>query len=141
MPTAPRATIAIAALAQAIIVKLYRLRVRNLGFRLYHRRLIEENKWRAARYGIDGKLIDFGRRAETPMRDLAIELLEFVDDVVDELGSRREVDYVRTILAEGTSADRQLRVHAEKGDLRAVVQAVVAETRASVDESARAYHV
>ena len=141
VPTAPRATIAIAALAQAIIVKLYKLRVRNLGFRVYHRRLIEENKWRAARYGIDGKLIDFGRRAEVPMRDLALELLEFVDDVVDELGSRREVSYVRTILADGTSADRQLRVHEEKGDLRAVVQAVVDETRASVDESARAYHV
>jgi glutamate---cysteine ligase / carboxylate-amine ligase len=141
VPTAPRATIAIAALAQAIIVKLYKLRVRNLGFRLYHRRLIEENKWRAARYGIDGKLIDFGRRAEVPMRDLAIELLAFVDDVVDELGSRREVDYVRTILADGTSADRQLRVYRDTGDLRAVVQALVAETRASVDESARAYHV
>jgi len=141
VPTAPRATIAIAALAQAIIVKLYQLRVRNLGFRLYHRRLIEENKWRAARYGIDGKLIDFGRRAEVPMRELAIELLDFIDDVVDELGSRREVEYVRTILADGTSADRQLRVFRETGDLRAVVQAVVNETRHSVDESARAYHV
>jgi carboxylate-amine ligase len=141
VPTAPRATIAIAALAQAIIVKLYQLRVRNLGFRVYHRRLIEENKWRAARYGIDGKLIDFGRRIEVPMRELAIELLEFVDDVVDELGSRREVEYVRTIVAEGTSADRQLRVFRETGNLRAVVQAGVNETRSSVDESARAYHV
>jgi glutamate---cysteine ligase / carboxylate-amine ligase len=141
VPTAPRATIAIAALAQAIIVKLYKLRVRNLGFRLYHRRLIEENKWRAARYGLDGKLIDFGRRAEVPMRELGIELLEFVDDVVDELGSRREIDYVRTILAGGTSADRQLRVFRETGDLRRVVQAIVAETRDSVDESARAYRV
>src|SRR5215813_9031742 len=89
VPTAPRATIAIAALAQAIIVKLYKLRIRNLGFRTYHRRLIEENKWRAARYGLDGKLIDFGRREEVPMRHLAAELLEFVDDVVDELDSRR----------------------------------------------------
>src|SRR5262245_59158542 len=141
VPTAPRATIAIAALVQAIIVKLYKLRSRNLGFRLYHRRLLEENKWRAARYGLDGKLIDFGRRSEVTMRDLAVELLAFVDDVVDELHSRREIEYVRTILAEGTSADRQLRVHAEKGDLRAVVQAVVSETRDSVDESARAYRV
>jgi len=141
VPTAPRATIAIAALAQAIIVKLYKLRIRNLGFRLYHRRLIEENKWRAARYGIDGKLIDFGRRQEVPMRDLAVELLEFVDDVVDELGSRREVDYVRTILVEGTSADRQLRIHRETGDLRAVVRFIVDETRQGVEQSARAYHV
>ena len=141
VPTAPRATIAIAALAQAVIVKLYNLRVRNLGFRLYHRRLIEENKWRAARYGIDGKLIDFGRGAEVPMRDLAIELLEFVDDVVDDLGSRREVEYVKTILSDGTSADRQLRVYERTGDLRQVVQSVVAETRDSVEESARAYRV
>jgi carboxylate-amine ligase len=139
VPTAPRATIAIAALAQAIIVKLYKLRVRNLGFRLYHRRLVEENKWRAARYGLDGKLIDFGRRQEVPMRDLAVELLEFVDDVVDELGSRRETEYVRTILAEGTSADRQLRVFRETGDLRAVVRAVVDETGESVGMSARTY--
>src|SRR5438552_8543717 len=141
VPTAPRATIAIAALAQAIIVKLYKLRTRNLGFRVYHRRLIEENKWRAARWGLDGKLVDFGRRAEVPMRELALELLEFVDDVVDELGSRREIEYVRTILADGTSADRQLAVYRQTGDLRRVVQAVVEETRDSVEQSARAYHV
>jgi glutamate---cysteine ligase / carboxylate-amine ligase len=141
VPTAPRATIAIAALAQAIIVKLYKLRNSNLGFRLYHRRLIEENKWRAARWGLDGMLIDFGRRRQVPMRDLAIELLAFVDDVVDELGSRREVDYVRTILSDGTSADRQLRAYRESGDLRAVVRTIVEETRDSVEQSARAYHV
>jgi len=141
VPTAPRATIAIAALAQAVIVKLYKLRRRNLGFRLYHRRLLEENKWRAARWGLDGKLIDFGRRQEVPMRDLALELLEFVDDVVDELDSRREVQYVRDILRDGTSADRQLAVYRETGDLRAVVQAIVRETSESVDESARTYRV
>jgi len=64
-----------AALAQAIVVKLYRLRAKNLGFRRYHRALIEENKWRASRWGIDGKLIDFGKRREVPMRELALELL------------------------------------------------------------------
>src|SRR5215212_8013338 len=141
VPTAPRATIAIAAIAQAVIVKLFKLRTRNLGFRLYHRRLIEENKWRAARWGIDGKLVDFGRRSEVPMRELALELLEFVDDVVDELGSRAEVAYVKTILTEGTSADRQLRVYRETGDLRAVVRGVVEETRDSVEQSAKAYRV
>ena len=141
VPTRPRATITIAALAQAIIVKLYKLRTRNLGFRLYSRRLIEENKWRAARWGLDGKLIDFGRRREVPMRDLALELLEFIDDVVDELGSRRETEYVRALVAEGTSADRQLRVYHDTGDLRAVVRAVVEETRESVEHTARAYQV
>jgi carboxylate-amine ligase len=141
VPTAPRATIAIAALAQALVVKLYRLRERNLGFRRYHRALIEENKWRASRWGLDGKLIDFGKRREVPMRDLAIELLEFVDDVVDDLGSRRELDYVRTILREGTSAERQVEVYRQTGDLRAVVRAVVEETRESAEQSARTYHV
>jgi len=141
VPTAPRASIAIAALAQAIVVKLYRLRARNLGFRRYPRALIEENKWRASRWGLDGKLIDFGKRKEVPMRELALELLEFIDDVVDDLGSRREVDYVRKILSDGTSAERQVQVYRDTGDLRAVVQALVEETRESVEDSARTYRV
>jgi carboxylate-amine ligase len=126
--------VAIAALTQAIIVKLHRLYTRNQSFRLYRRALIEENKWRAARYGIEGKLIDFGKEAEVPMRDLTLELLEFVDDVLDELGSRSAVEYIHTILNEGTSAERQLRVHRETGDLKAVVRHLVAETRGGVTE-------
>ena len=129
VPTSPRVTITLAALAQAIVVKLYRLRRSNLGFRIYPRALIEENKWRAARWGIDGKLIDFGQRKEVAMRDLAHELCAFVDDVVDELGSRREIEYVNTIVREGTSADRQLQVYRESGDLKAVMQWIVDETR------------
>ncbi len=131
VPTSPRATIALAALAQAIVVKLHRLRRSNLGFRIYPRALVEENKWRAARYGIDGRLIDFGKRAEIPMKELADELLLFVDDVVDELGSRKALQYVHRIVAEGTSADRQLAVFRETGDLKAVVQWIVNETRDS----------
>ena len=80
--------VAIAALIQAIVVKLHRLYTKNMGFRMYPRALIEENKWRAARWGMEGKLIDFGKQAEVPMRDLAIELLVFTDDVMDDLGSR-----------------------------------------------------
>jgi carboxylate-amine ligase len=141
VPTAPRAAIAIAALAQAVVIKLHKLRSRSLGLQVHERRQIEENKWRAARWGLDGKAIDFGRRAEVPMRELAAELLEFVDDVIDELGSRREVEYVRTILSDGTSADRQLRVYHASNDLRAVVRALVEETRDGVEQSARAYRV
>src|SRR6266568_2880118 len=122
--------VAIAALTQAIIVKLHRLYQGNVSWRLYRRALIEENKWRAARYGIDGKMIDFGKEAEVPMRQLIPELLELVDDVVDDLGSRSAVQYVHTILNEGTSADRQLRVFQETGDLKSVVRHLVAETRA-----------
>jgi glutamate---cysteine ligase / carboxylate-amine ligase len=125
-------TLAIAALIQAITAKLYRLYRQNLGFRLYRRALIEENKWRAARYGLDGKLIDFGKKEEVPTRDLIRELLEFVDDVVDELDSRREIEYIYRILDEGTSADRQLRAYQETGDLQAVVDLLIRETMEGV---------
>jgi carboxylate-amine ligase len=132
VPTRVEETIAIAALVQAIVVKLHRLYTQNMGFRLYRRALIEENKWRAARWGLDGRLIDFGKKAEVPMRDLALELVAFVDDVVDDLGSRPYVNYVTRILRDGTSADRQLAVYRETGDLKAVVQQVVRETRPAV---------
>ena len=128
MPTRLEETICLAALMQAICAKLLKLRSGNLGFRKYMPALIAENKWRAIRYGIDGRLIDFGKQREVPMRDLAIELLEFIDDVVDDLGSRQAVDYVHTILAEGTSADRQLRVLKNGGDTRAVVDMLAGET-------------
>src|SRR4029077_9799532 len=81
-----------------------------------------------------GKLIDFGKEAEVPMRQLIPELLELVDDVVDDLGSRSAVEYVHTIMNEGTSADRQLRVYQETGDLKAVVRHLVAETRGGARE-------
>jgi len=125
---------AIAALTQAIVVKLHRLYTSNQSWRIYRRALIEENKWRAARYGIEGKLVDFGKGLEVPTKILIPELLELVDDVVDDLGSRSAVNYVHTILNEGTSAERQLRVFEQTGDLRAVVQHVVAETRAGTIE-------
>ena len=124
----------IAGLVQAICAKLLKLRQGNLGFRKYLPTLIGENKWRAMRHGLDGKLIDFGKQAETPMRDLALELLEFVDDVVDELGSRRAVEYVQRILEEGTSADRQLAVYWKTGELGPVVDHVAEETIAAPSE-------
>ena len=127
--------VAIAALTQAIVVKLHRLYTHNQSWRLYRRALIEENKWRAARYGIEGKMIDFGREAEVPMRELMLELMEFIDDVVDDLGSRSAVEYIHTILNEGTSAERQLRVYQQTGDLKDVVRHLVMETRASVQDA------
>jgi carboxylate-amine ligase len=132
VPTRPDDAVTIAALCQAIIVKLYRLYTSNMGFRLYRRALIEENKWRAARWGLDGKLIDFGRRAEVPMRELALELLEFVDDVLDPLGSREAVNHLHSILRDGTSADRQLAVYRQTGDLKAVMRHLIEETREGV---------
>ncbi len=129
-------TIAIAALIQATVAKLYKLHTANQGFRLYRRALIMENKWRASRYGLDGKLIDFGKQIEVPARDLILEYLDFVDDVVDELGSREELEYIHTILKEGTGADRQLRVFRETGDLKKVVDYIMEETEMGLqDES------
>ncbi|MEB3197645.1 MAG: carboxylate-amine ligase [Candidatus Sericytochromatia bacterium] len=136
LPTSIDDTIAIVALIQALVAKLYVLRSQDLGFRVYSSALIEENKWRAYRYGIHGKLIDFGMKAEKPTPDLIEELLAFVDDVVDELGSRKEVEHVRTILKRGTSADRQLEIYRETNDLKAVVDWVVAETTAGIEAPA-----
>jgi glutamate---cysteine ligase / carboxylate-amine ligase len=125
-------TIALAALIQATIAKLYRLHSANQGFRLYRRALIMENKWRAARYGLDGKLIDFGKQKEVPVRDLIREYLEFIDDVVDELDSREELNYIHTILEHGTGADRQLNVFKQTGDLKKVVDYMAEETEVGV---------
>ena len=128
--------VAIAALTQAIVVKLHRLYTSNMGFRMYHRALIEENKWRAARWGVEGKLIDFGKQIEVPMGILAEELLEFVDDVLDELGSRAALEPIHQIVREGTGAERQLNVYKQTGDLKDVVRHIVAETRAGVSMQA-----
>jgi carboxylate-amine ligase len=125
-------TIAIAALIQATVAKLYKLHAANTGFRLYRRALIMENKWRALRYGIDGKLIDFGKRVEVPLRDLMYEYLHLIDDVVDELGSREEINYIHRILENGSGADRQMRVFQETNDLTKVVDYIIAETEAGL---------
>src|SRR5437762_2833695 len=132
IPTRVDDTIAIAGLFQAIVAKLTRLLEKNLGFRLYHRRLIQENKWRAVRYGLDGKMIDFGKQKEVPTKDLIRELLDFVDDVLDDLGSRKEVEHIHTILDRGTSADEQLRVYQETNDLKAVVDRLMELTLENV---------
>ena len=125
--------VCIAAILQAIVAKLWKLRRDNLTFRVYPSAMIEENKWRAVRFGLDGKLIDFGKQCEAPARELIGELLHwFVDDVVDELGSRREVEYAFEIMKHGTSADRQLAMFERTGNLRAVVDRVVAETAEGV---------
>lgn len=121
-------TLAIAALCQALVAKLWLLHKRNLSFRLHRRSLIQENKWRAARWGVSGKLIDLGKMEEVDTRVLMGELLDFVDEVVDDLGVRSELGYIREIVANGTGADRQLKVWKDTNDLNALVDYIVAET-------------
>jgi carboxylate-amine ligase len=128
-------TIALAALIQATVAKLYKLHASNQGFRLYRRALLMENKWRAARYGMAGKLIDFGKQTEVPAKDLILEYLDFVDDVADELDSREELNYVHTMLERGSGADRQLRVYQETGDLKKVVDYIIDETETGLAEN------
>jgi glutamate---cysteine ligase / carboxylate-amine ligase len=113
-------SIAITALFQAICAKIYKLRTMNMNYIQYSRALINENKWRASRYGIDGFLIDFGKEEEINTRVLLYELLDFVDDVVDHLGSRHRLEYVHKIIEGGTGADRQLAVYEEKKTLESV---------------------
>jgi carboxylate-amine ligase len=120
--------IAIAALIQAVVAKLIQLRQTNQTWRIYRQSLIAENKWRAVKDGIDGNLIDFGKEEQIPLRLLIGELLDLVEDVADRLGTLAEIDYIRTMLKEGSSADRQLRVYHDTEDLKAVVDMLAEET-------------
>jgi glutamate---cysteine ligase / carboxylate-amine ligase len=121
-------TIAIAALIQALMGKLYLLYRRNLGYREYSRELIEENKWRAVRYGLDGQLIDFGKQEQVPVRLLIGELLEFVQEAAEIFKSQHELDRIRTVLKEGTSADRQIRVFAKSKSYQAIVDDLIEQS-------------
>jgi carboxylate-amine ligase len=132
-------TIALAAMMQAVVFKLHKLLRQNVSFRIYRRRVIDENRWRASRYGLDGKLIDFGRRCEVETRSLIHEILEFIAPEVDELGSRAEIEHIERIMGGGTGADRQLAVWERTQDLKAVVDQIVVETNEGleVDEFAK----
>jgi carboxylate-amine ligase len=125
--------VCIAAIFQAIILKLWRLRRDNMTFRQYPTELIEENKWRAVRYGLDGKLLDLGKQKEVCVRELIHELIDwFLRDVIDDLGIRDEVHYAYRILDQGSGADRQLRVFNQTGKIEAVVDHLIEETRMGV---------
>ena len=122
VPMTVEETIAIAALFQSICARIYMLRSKNLNFIQYPKPLLNENKWRASRYGIDGHLIDFGKEEEVNTRALIYELLDFVDPVLNHLGSRHRIAYVHKILEQGTGADRQLAVFEQTKNLVKVVE-------------------
>jgi carboxylate-amine ligase len=126
-------TIALAAMMQAVIFKLHKLLRQNVSFRIYRRRVIDEYRWRASRYGLDGKLIDFGRRQELETRSLIHEILEFIEKEAIELGSQREMAHIEDILLHGTGADRQLAVWDRTQDMKAVVDQIVAETHEGLE--------
>jgi carboxylate-amine ligase len=132
IPMRAQETIAIAALIQATAAKLWKLHSCNQDYRQYSRALLMENKFRAVRYGLDGLMIDFGKQCEVPVRELILEYLSFIDDQLDELGSRKEIEYIHTMMEQGSGADRQLRVFEETGDLKQVVDFMAQETRADL---------
>lgn len=135
MPLRVEETVCLAAIMQAVTAKLYKLHRQNLSFRPYRRLLINENKWRASKDGIHAKLIDFGKEESVPYENLLKELLEFIDDVVDELGSRNEVEYAWEMMKRGTGADRQLKIYEETGDLKKVVDYMISETEHGITHS------
>src|SRR3989304_2019534 len=125
--------VCIAAIFQALAFKMWKLRHQNMSFRIYPAVLLEENKWRAVRYGLDGKLIDFGKQVELPARELIREMIDwFLEDVIDEFDGRQDIEYAYKIMEEGTSADRQLATFHRAGDLNAVGDQLIAETEADV---------
>ncbi len=135
MPTNMNHTIALVALVQALMAKLYLLRRKNMSWRPYSRMLIEENKWRAVRYGIGGKMIDLGKHQEVPISDLVAELVDLVDDAAKLLGTQDEVRKVERILREGTSAMRQVEVFKKNNnDPKAVVDWLIRETMNGLDD-------
>ena len=132
MPLRNDETVCLAAIMQCLVAKIYKLHRQNLSFRRYRRLMINENKWRASKEGIHAHLIDFGKETSVPFEELLKELVEFIDDVADDLGCRHEVEYVWEIMKNGTGADRQLRVFEETGDLKAVVDYMIAETEMGI---------
>jgi len=125
--------IAICGLKIALVAKLMKLRQNNMQWRHYRKELIQENKWRAVRWGLDGKLIDFGKRKEIEAKKLIFELLTFVDDVLDDLGIREEVSHVHNILTGGTSADKQHDRYKETNDIKSVVDMLIDETMKGIE--------
>ena len=128
--------ITIAALYLTLLSMLFRRRQHNQRWRIYSRMLINENVWRAQRYGISESLIDFGRGELVPYAELIDEVIDMVRPDAEMLGCVAEVEHARTILERGTSADHQLAVYHEVLDgggseeeaLRAVVDWLIDAT-------------
>ncbi len=130
MPATLNDVIALAALCQSLVVKLTWLHKRGKEVPVLPRLLLEENKWRAMRWGLDAEVIDFARERPVSMRDSFHELLDMVDDVLDDLGTRDDINYMRTLLDDprGTGADRQIALYQQTGSLYAVTQYLIQQT-------------
>jgi carboxylate-amine ligase len=132
MPASFEDTIAIAALCQALVAKITWLYHHGMTTHIMPRPLLSENKWRATRYGLDAEVLDFTLNRRLTMRESISELLDFVDDVLDDLGSRNEINYLRHLLEDrrGTGADRQIEVYKRTGSTNAVISYLMEQTSA-----------
>jgi carboxylate-amine ligase len=130
MPATLDDTLAIAALCQALVAKLTWLHRHNMTTHVLPSHLIDENKWLVARDGLDAEFVDFVQNRRLSMRDSLYETLDFVDDVLDDLDSRREINYLRSLLEDprGTGADRQIAVYQETGSTLAVTHFLIQQT-------------
>ncbi len=134
MPSTIEDTLGIAALCQALVAKLVRLHEQGKTVPIVKSRYIEENKWRAMRYGLDAEYVDFTSRRRLPMRDSIREVLDFVDEVVDDLGSRREITYLHALLddKQGTGADRQMAIYRKTESTQDVIAFLLERTMQGV---------
>ncbi len=138
LPTRMEDTVAVAAMYVCLLRMLWRLKVENRRWRSYANFLVSENLWRAERYGIGDRLIDFGKGEMVPMPNLVEEMIELVRPDAEALDCIKEINHTRTICQRGTSADRQLAVYNEaltdgasdKEALNAVAQSLIADTLA-----------
>jgi carboxylate-amine ligase len=136
MPSSVEDSLSIAALCQALVAKLTWLHKHGMATHVLPRHYIEENKWRAMRYGLDTDVVDFVQERCLSMRDSIDKLLEFVDDVIDDLGSRREMQYIRDLLTDprGTGADRQIAVYKRTGSIQEVTKFLMEQTAQGITE-------
>lgn len=140
VPTSVHDVVAIVALAQCLCHHLLRMHRNNQQWRTYPSALIEENKWRAARYSVHGKMIDFGKQRVVGTRHLIDELYLLLEPDAVELGCLNELQGILRIAEYGTSSDRQLAVFEAAGGvnnldeaLRAVAESIAVETAADLD--------
>ncbi len=136
MPATLDDTIAIAALCQALVAKLTWLYKRGMRTHILSSHFIEENKWRVMHYGLDADVLDFEQGRRLSMRKSIGELLDFVEDVARELGSCKEMDYLRCLLEDprGTGADRQIALFEQTGSMEAVIQMLIQQTVQGIPE-------
>src|SRR5690606_22655827 len=137
--------LSVAALYVCLCRMLYRLRRANQSWRMYPVFLLNENRWRAQRYGVDGSLFDFGLGTLVPFRDLLREIQDLVAEDAEALGCQDEVAHATNITREGTSADRQVAEYerlrtagaSEDEALKGVVDLLIVETRAGTKAAPR----